>query len=1028
MLTNWTDISAEVLTHVLSHLSPETLSSMSLVSKRFHKLVTTPHAWRIAFARFFPGQDNEEAFDRRASTSDSDTTRSERRVFTRLSALASWRSEYILRTRLLRSLGRGRPSLQAVPRAAASRSANNSAAAVVTYGSSLLYPVSNIHATFGVGLNKKQPLFIHGALEQGLASTSDPSFGKVANWGLTDFELFKHFADLYIGEVEYGLGSGDLVGMSNVMDLSQPYGKIYGEACPGGRPFYTSVSEQRGRFLSVASDPVHNSGIPKVNVNHGCVCSVWIAKSERILRSTGGVFGMLAGFSNGILAAYALGVNLANERRFEKGELSAKWALCPGVPIVAIAVDENISAHRQDLRRVWAVVLNALGEVFYLTNAPSSAPSKGRLKASELELSAWETGRSFEWQLLQGTLRIAKSDPFELEAVDGVYSPRSSSHLAGLSSEQVATETREIEKYLAFKPKHFRHVCEGWDMQRKLVVDFAGDDGHRAGEAVFVVNSGHDGAEAVVRRYTRYKSTELTGHSDGELPNTNLSSTPSSLFGGSPKQSSQSRVVPPQSKSRSRTSSADIVVSGGVDHIWCQSHYTFGDLRNVQITAVATDESDFATLATFEDPLLGMSGGSNTSSPLASPLGRGSCLSSPSDIPGHRARYLAAGTNTGIVVLWDIRVPNSTASDSISTIRPLRAIYTKSPQISSLALTSLYLVHGGNDGLVQAWDPLASTTEPIRTLNSRFSDRARRRIAQAEASAHGVGNNYYAAGAIALDPDPTVLRGMVSLGTHLRYWSYSASAADAYKSRKRGQLRRRSERGSNSAANEQKYSHTGRGILNDYIATERQEMERERLAKQKELERLSGRYGTDLLGEDASEEDLLKYAMMVSEETWENDVARQDSDLAREEQAMRKAGYEERSKPSQQADHDLEEAIRLSLLESELGSASPFAPAPAPPTDDTADFQIPIRYAKASRTSRHGPPTSNSTSIPKSQAEASVRPDVHEREQGDLEFAMQLSLAEERSRREVEAGSEEVAAGEEVGAEENGKGKGRARG
>ena len=1017
LLIDPTNTCTEVLTHVLSHLSPETLSSMSLVSKRFHKLVTTPHAWRIAFARFFPGQDNEESYYRKGSATEGDATRSERRVFTRLSALASWRSEYILRTRLLRSLGRGRPSLQAVPRGAPSRSANNSAAAVVTYGASLLYPVSNIHATFGVGLNKKQPLFIHGALEQGIASTSDPSLGKVSNWGLTDFELFKHFADLYIGEVEYGLGSGEMVGMSNVMDLSQPYGKIYGEACPGGRPFYTSITEQRGRYLSVASDPIHEQGVPKVNTNHGCVCSVWIAKSERVLRSTSGLFGMLAGFSNGILAAYALGVNLVNERRYEKGELTAKWALCPGVPIIAIAVDEDTSAHRQGLQRVWAVVLNALGEVFYLTETPFGPASKGRSKASELEVLAWKTGRSLDWQLIEVTRRVATQDPYSSEAIDGSYSPRSSSHAVGLNKEEIAARTKEIEKYLALKPKHFRRVCEGWDMQRKLVVDFAGDDHHRAGEAVFVLKSGHEAIEASVTRFTRCKSTEPTGHTAGDVSDVNLSSTPSSLFGGSPKQFGQSRVVTPQSLPRSRTSSADESANEDVRSVWCQSRYEFGDLRSVQITAVSSDNSDFATLASFEDPLLGMSGGSNTSSPLASPLGRASYVSSSSDIPGHRARYMAVGTSTGVVLLWDMRVPVSPSADIISTVQPLQAIYTKSPQISSLALTSLYLVHGGNDGLVQAWDPLASTTEPIRTLNSRFSDRARRRIAQAEASAHGVGNNYYAAGAIVLDPDPTVLRGMVSLGIHLRYWSYSASAADAYKSRKRGQLRRRSERGSNAASNEQKYSHTGRGILNDYIATERQEMERERIAKQKEHERLSGRFGTDLLGEDASEEDLLKYALMVSEETFKNDSAKRDSEQVKEEDAMKKVGYEQGPPPNKDSsqDDDLEEAIRLSLLENEQASSSS-----APPVD-AADFQIPIRYARSSKSSRHATPTSAARA---GGAGSSRQADTQE--QGDLEFAMQLSLAEEQSRRETEMGG--AGENEDDGLGSGAKGKGRAKG
>lgn len=92
----------EILTHALSHLPATDLSSVALVSQRFHALVTTPHAWRAAFARFFPGTANEVA-------PRIESFRTDKRVFCRLTALATWRSEYIIRTRLLRSLSRGKP-------------------------------------------------------------------------------------------------------------------------------------------------------------------------------------------------------------------------------------------------------------------------------------------------------------------------------------------------------------------------------------------------------------------------------------------------------------------------------------------------------------------------------------------------------------------------------------------------------------------------------------------------------------------------------------------------------------------------------------------------------------------------------------------------------------------------------------------------------------------------------------------------------------------------------------------------------
>ncbi|KAK4941484.1 hypothetical protein LTR10_018628 [Elasticomyces elasticus] len=996
----------EVLTHILSHLPPETLSSMSLVSQRFHKLVTTPHAWRIAFARYFPGA---EALDigpvKAPRDSISDVEKAQRRSFTRLSALSSWRSEYILRTRLLRSLGRGRPAIEAVSRSGASRHGNSAAAAVTTYQSGLYYPVSHIHATFGVGLNKKQPSFMHAAVEQGGVSVSDPSNGKPGAWGLTDFEGFKHFADQFPGELPYGLGPGNVVGMENVMDISQPYGKLYGEACPGGRLYYTSTSEQRGRFVPISSDANHAVGIPEVTMIGCAVCSVYIAKSESLLKVTNGLFGFLAGFSNGVLAAYALGVNPVHDRRYEKGEPTARWVLCPGVPIVGICVDEKVSSRRIASKRIWATVLNALGEVYYLTETPTRPEFAGKASPADVDRLAWQTGRSVEWSLVETTRRQAKPDPFGTALVDGSYTPHTSSDRSGLSQEQTIAETKEVEKFLLYKPKYFQNLCEGWDMRRKLVVDFAGDDHHGAGESIFIVNRGLDEESvASIRRYTRCKTKVTVDFSLDGWPTIQSTMQRPSVFGTGltsafdPQSSPALSSVP-----RSRTSSHDDSVDSQFRQDWHISQLSFADHRTVQISALALYESDYATLTTNEDPLLGMSGGSTASSPLGSPLGHMPTVNSVSEIPGHRARLFGIGTMSGVVMLWDMRAGLSPSPDVVNTVQPVRIIYTKSPQIASLALTSLYVVHGGNDGLVQAWDPLASTNEAIRTLNSRFSDRARRRIAQAEASVQGVGNNYYAAGAIVLDPDPTVLRGMVSLGAYLRYWSYSSTAADAYKSRKRNQLRRRSERGSNSTPSSHKVSATGRGLLKDYISNERFEMEREKIARDQEQERLSGRFGTNLLGEGASEEELLAYATMLSQEAFSSDTVKRQANSSPSLPPSRKEDVRANA-----IDADLEEALRLSLLETEQMASSPVP----------GDFDIPIRYAKGSK---RGTPSRVAT--PGSSKVKSSTPDNDE----DLEFALQLSLAEEQSRHAAEDEFPALALSSSPGSDGNGRGKGKGK-
>ena len=887
--------------------------------------------------------------------------------------------------------------MQAVAKSSSRQSSNS--AAVTTYQSGLSFPVSHISASFGVGLNKKQPLFVHGAAEQGLISSSDPSIGKLGSWALTDFQAFKHFSDLFVGESEYGLGDGNVVGMSNVMDVSQAHGRIYGEACPGGRLFYTATSEQRGRFLSTSSTADHRNGIPEVTMIGCAVTSVWVAKSDNILKATNGLFGSLAGFSNGVLAAYSIGTNSLYDRRFDKGEPTVKWVLCPGVPIISLLVDDKVSRRRIDAGRPWAVALNALGEVFCLYDVPQRPEIKGRAPAADLDRLAWQTGRSVEWSLIEPTRRQAIVDPFSTSSVDGSYTPRTSSYHSGLSVDQIIAETNEVEQYILYKPKHFRATCEGWDMRRKLLVDFAGDDHHGAGESIVIVSCGlTEGDASSIERLTRCRRKVAVDYDLEPWPTVQLANPRSAIFGGS---SAASASESPRSVPRSRTSSTD-ELNSKFDVEWRTSVFSFGDLRNVQVSAVALDSSDLASVIAMEDPLLGMSGGSTASSPISSPLGQAHVLSSPSDIPGHRARLMGIGTMNGVVMLWDMRATIAQASDVIKTIHPIRTIFTKSPQISSLALSSLYVVHGGNDGLVQAWDPLASTTEPIRTLNSRFSDRARRRIAQADASTHGVGHNYFAAGAIILDPDPTVLRGMASLGTHLRYWSYSSSAADAYKSRKLGQLSRRSERGSNSA--DHKVTATGRGVLKDYILNEQQEMERDKVARRKEEDRLTGRFGTNLLGAGASEEEMLAYATMLSQESMASDEAKRFESGG--SATVSSAQTPARTETLNAIDADLEEALRISMEEN-----SPGVPASAP------EFEIPIRYRKGAK---------RAATSPQAKTSSSTRQDVAN-EADDLAFALQLSLAEEQSRLAEEGAFPALAKSPNLSSGSSGQGKGKGR-
>lgn len=1025
---------AEVLTHILSHLPATSLSAISLVSRRFYTLVTTPHAWRIAFSRYFPGQDaieTSEKTNRRGSDLEArEQLRSERRYFTRLTGLASWRSEYILRTRLLRSLGRGKPAQIAPGHGASSRSnsAANNANAVVTYSSQLFATVNHIHAVFGNG--KKSPRFIHGTDETGSACTSDPNIGKIDNWGLSDPQALPQFAELFVGDLPFGAGDGP-AGLPNSMDVSQPFGMIYGEGFPGGQTYFRSSEEQRGRFLSQPSDfASYELGIPRVPAPAEAISAVWIAKSSLVPATTAGLIGLLTGSTLGVLSAYSLGADTTQGRRIGKGQLTAKWVLSPGVPIIAIKVDDSYSAARKASGRVWAVALNALGEVFYLNSTPSSTLFDTRLDEDDLGRHAWTAGRTVYWQLVESSRRAAKDDPYHENEIHGSYSPRSSSKKMRLSKAQIKAETQEIEKFLGYRPSHFRKICDGWDMQRKLEVDFAGDDGHGAGEGIFVLKCGiAEGESAEVKRFTRWRS-EQASLDEYPAPKTPpaafVKTTMASLFGGGTVISPPRNASPERAQRTSQMSSSPIVtpvraaspenpspgtpmspssksISTMVEE-WRSTILSLKDHPMTEIMTSAVDMSTYATLTVDEDPLCTVNGNSTGSTPFGTPSDQET--STGSQIPGHRARFLAIGTKVGTVIAWNMRGPQATTPGLVNELAPLRTIHTDSPQISCLAVSALYIVHGGNDGLVQAWDSLASSLQPIRTLNSRFSSRARRRLVQAEASIHGVGINLYAAGAIAIDPDSTVLRGMVSLGTHLRYWSYSSSAADQYQSKKR-RIRRSNERGTNGGPD--RFTSTGRGALMDYIATEQEELKKEKLRRSREEATLRARFGVGMAG--LTEEEALRYAEMVSAEVFQKEE---------EERRMSDVGYladanesssaqsvwssssatvtpEARSPPKYKNDEefeqDIEEAIRLSLLDGIDGAGR------SPRASGSGEFPITFKQKKTRRSASSSPSTSKAS---KSRARASS-PTTGGVAADDLDFALQLSLAEEQSMREVAA-------------------------
>ncbi|KAM0321698.1 hypothetical protein ACHAQA_009937 [Verticillium albo-atrum] len=851
------DFPNEILTHILSHLHPDSHSAVALVSKRFYSLVTTPHAWRMAFLRYFPGHESmsyktDEERYKPWELSDTDIVRSEARYFARLTPLATWRSEYLLRTRLLRGLSRGKPG--ASGGIGSSARSTKKVSAVLTYNSKLPWAVTSLHAVFSNG--KKSPRVVHGAADLGFATMSDPTSGKVEKWGFDEPFSSQQLDEIFPDLEPYGVGEGPAAG-PNVMDVSVPYGLLAGEGHPGGRAYYRPIHEKRGRYLTHETGVVDTyPDIPRIPELSEAISSLWIAKSSAVPFMTLSMVGILTGSTLGVVTAYALGGENTGHR-FSNGDMTARWVLSPGVPIISIKVDDQYNQRRKTTGRVWAVVLNALGEVFFLTEPPTS--NLDRAKGEDVTKNAWHAGRSVYWQLVEQTRRQARPDDSDKNAIRGAYTPRSPADSMKLSKEQLTAEAREVEKFLRHKPSHFRKVCEGWDMRRMLEVDFANDDGNGGGEIIVVIECGWEkGQGPKVSRYIRSILPKTPQPASTSEDLVEADSVPVSIFGASSAASSPvepKSAVPASIGLSLPTPPSPPILTPGLLSDWSITVFRLANCHKSEITASATDLSAHAAMTATEDPLKETV---KVTSKAGTPISvTPRTAESLAEIPGRNARMLAIGTKSGAVLLWNMRETGPLSKE----MDPVRVIQTSSPEISCLALNGLYLVHGGSDGLVQAWDPLASTFHPLRTINAKPTGRVPRHMLTMNPAL--VNENYTAARIIFLDPDPTVLRGVTAFGAFLRYWSYSAT----------NQPPGRKRRLRHSDIHGRLASRRPGGKVSGYIAAETAELRLEQEHRSRELARLRTRFGVGNL----TEEEAVLYAQMISEESFLTDEQRRNS-------------------------------------------------------------------------------------------------------------------------------------------------------
>ena len=582
-----------------------------------------------------------------------------------------------------------------------------------------------------------------------------------------------------------------------------------GENVPNGR-CYVHLSPYP-HFYAAALDYIPPGNAPGLanSTKYGSkplITCVWIAKKRSVCDSTGAA--VVVGNSRGFIRVFSI--------KFEKCRYTlahvTSCCISPGIPIVQVKVDQDFLPRRLRQKRPWLVAINALGEVYYLRDLPNSGATDG-------------------WAMIPQTARIPTDVHKDVFPV-----------LAGLSpDEEKEMHDRRIGLLMNMDYSKVKEIWEECRMDWFIEVDWAGQN---------IVAGSRSTGSGTARDMPRLKRYHLWKAKNDGAPcriahgqDGRGASWSKSVFNAATDSSSSSSSP---SQSGITTPLGELSEDGkeGQRDEWMVTALSLPNTFT-QITAHSMDNSRLARLTATEDPAF------------------------RDGVPGANGRLFAVGTNTGSVFVYNIRPAGGGLLDDSEhrpTAPPLRTIHTDSPRITTLGVSSLVVVHGGNDGLVQAWDPLASTNLAVRTLHSRHS---RRRPGQHHGAEAAAEDDQFAARCLILDPDPTTLRGIVALGTFVRYWNLSAT--DTKKARKTW-AGARSRGGGTPGRN--------RGALQEVIHNDERAMRLEREGQQREAARLEERYGVASGRAPLNEEEMLAYAQMVSLEAFEAESSSRKSEVA----------------------------------------------------------------------------------------------------------------------------------------------------
>ncbi|ANB10991.1 F-box protein Pof10 [Sugiyamaella lignohabitans] len=311
------------------------------------------------------------------------------------------------------------------------------------------------------------------------------------------------------------------------------------------------------------------------------------------------------------------------------------------------------------------------------------------------------------------------------------------------------------------------------------------------------------------------------------------------------------------------------------------------------------------------------------------------------DTPGLNFRYVAAATSDNLVFVWLLQ-DNADENGSIAPLRRSESPFQVSeesqiggvlpneipefrPSISAIALNSMVLLLGSYNGVTVALDLL--TGEFLRVVSARFSKRALNLRATEDPNSVSLWPITH----LEIDPDPANPHGIIVVRSAIQYFDLGA---DLRKStiKKKGVQKKRNAR----------VPYEGQGLSRARLSEdiemdlEMMELEDEEIDEARQHRQHLDGY----LAHDLSEEDQLKYAMLLSEEA---------------------AKKESQPKTEEEEDEEMRRAIDLSIAESgaaaslpsssqtnEKASSSKHLDSPPPSYDDMdEDLKLAIELSRA---------------------------------------------------------------------------------